>query len=65
MPPMVCPRHHAIAFTTDDRGWPLCLRCFREARDHAEAVALEASIRAIQARFDSTVELTSRLRGRR
>ena len=62
---VTCARHRVIARTTDDHGWPLCLRCFRDARDHADAVALETQIRAIQARIESSAALTSRLRGRR
>ncbi len=46
---MTCPSHHAIA-THAENGWPLCSRCFREAREKAEDEALERDIARIRAR---------------
>lgn len=46
---MLCAKHHAIARTVDDHGWPLCCHCFTEAKAHAENVAMEDKIRRLWA----------------
>ena len=56
---MTCARHHAIARTVDDFGWPLCYRCFAEAKAKADDVELEAHIRAL--RVSSVDALMQRL----
>lgn len=57
--PMICAKHNCIAIT-EDHGWPLCLRCFREAIAHAEDQQLEARIRSLRAY--SVSDLMQRLR---
>lgn len=56
---MICPRHKLIARFEHN----LCKRCFTEARDKAEDVALEAKLAAM--RMTSATELIRRLEGRR
>lgn len=51
---MICARHHAIALTVDDHDWPLCSRCFQEAKEWAEATALEERIMALRTPLDQT-----------
>jgi hypothetical protein len=46
---VICNRHGFIASNAEN-GWVLCVRCFREAREHAENEALERDIARIRAR---------------
>jgi hypothetical protein len=46
---VICPRHGFIA-TNAENGWVLCVRCFREAAEHADAVEVERIIARIRDR---------------
>lgn len=61
MEAFLCPRHHAIASNLE-HGYPYCVGCFREAVAKADDILLEASMRAVYARYHETERLRVRLR---
>ncbi len=58
---MICSKHRAIALTDDDHGWPLCSRCFEEAKQKADDDALEARIMALRLPDYAVTALLKRL----
>lgn len=47
----ICWKHRTAARTLDDGGWPLCDRCFTEARERADAVAAAQAFRVLALRW--------------
>ena len=50
-----CARHLTLTRKSDDFGWPVCAHCFTEAREYAEAKALEERIARLRAVDQSSV----------